>query len=94
MSEQAAVKWLAVTKQDAELMMDSFKVSNPMTRPLAMKAASLVLEFAGADALDETNRVLTIHRTVVAEAEGRNGPGRGPDAAVDGGATPPPASAA
>ena len=39
-------KLLAVTKQEAELIMDSFKVSNPLTRDIALKAAGLVLEFA------------------------------------------------
>ena len=44
-------RYLAVTKQEAELIMDSFKVSNPLTRNIALKAAGLVLEFAADDEL-------------------------------------------
>lgn len=44
-------KTLAVTKTEAELIMDSFKVSTPLTRDLALKAMGLVLEFAAEDAL-------------------------------------------
>lgn len=38
-------KSLEVTKHEAELIMDSFKVSTPLTRNLALKAMGLVLEF-------------------------------------------------
>jgi hypothetical protein len=43
------LRFLAVTKQEAELLMDSFRLSNPLTRDLALKAASLVLEFDAED---------------------------------------------
>ncbi len=49
-------KILAVTKQEAELIMDSFKVSNPLTRNIALKAAGLVLEFAADDEVQEALR--------------------------------------
>ena len=53
-----ATKYLAVTKYEAELLLDSFKVSNPLTRDIALKAASIVLEFA-ADAGVELAAELT-----------------------------------
>ena len=52
-----ALKYLAVTKQEAELILDSFKVSNPITRDLALKAAGLVLEFAAEDGINEAERL-------------------------------------
>jgi hypothetical protein len=51
------LKYLAVTKQEAELILDSFKVSNPITRDLALKAAGLVLEFAAEDGVNEAERL-------------------------------------
>jgi hypothetical protein len=51
------LKYLAVTKQEAELIMDSFKVSNPVTRNIALKAAGLVLEFAAEDGVKEAERL-------------------------------------
>ena len=51
------LKYLAVTKQEAELILDSFKVSNPITRDLALKAAGLVLEFAAEDGVSEAERL-------------------------------------
>ena len=51
------LKYLAVTKQEAELILDSFKVSNPITRDLALKAAGLVLEFAAEDGINEAERL-------------------------------------
>jgi hypothetical protein len=51
------LKYLAVTKQEAELILDSFKVSNPITRDLALKAAGLVLEFAAEDGVTEAERL-------------------------------------
>jgi hypothetical protein len=51
------LKYLAVTKQEAELILDSFKVSNPITRDLALKAAGLVLEFAAEDSVTEAERL-------------------------------------
>ncbi len=54
------MKYLAVSKQEAELIMDSFKVSNPMTRNLALKVAGLVLEFAAEDDVREAARFVAI----------------------------------
>jgi hypothetical protein len=51
-------KFLAVTKQEAELLMDSFKVSNPLTRNIALKAAGLVLEFASEDDVRDAQRMV------------------------------------
>ena len=39
-------KFIMLTQQEAELILDSFKVSNPLTRGLALKTAGLVLEWA------------------------------------------------
>lgn len=50
-------KILAVTKQEAELIMDSFKVSNPLTRNIALKAAGLVLEFAAEEDVRDAQRL-------------------------------------
>jgi hypothetical protein len=44
-------KLIAVTKVEAELLMDAFHVTSPATRVLALKAASVVLEFAADDDL-------------------------------------------
>lgn len=49
-------KYLAVSKQEAELIMDSFKVSNPATRSLALKVAGIVMEFASEDGVREAER--------------------------------------
>jgi hypothetical protein len=54
------LKYLAVTKQEAELILDSFKVSNPITRDLALKAAGLVLEFAAEDGITEAERLAVL----------------------------------
>jgi hypothetical protein len=51
------MKILAVTKQEAELIMDSFKVSNPLTRNIALKAAGLVLEFAAEEDVRDAQRL-------------------------------------
>jgi hypothetical protein len=51
-------KILAVTKQEAELIMDSFKVSNPLTRNIALKAAGLVMEFAAEEEIRDAQRFL------------------------------------
>jgi hypothetical protein len=51
-------KLLAVTKQEAELLMDSFKVSNPITRNIALKAAGLVLEFASEEDVRDAQRMV------------------------------------
>jgi transcription elongation GreA/GreB family factor len=45
------IKLLAVTKVEAELLMDAISVSSPTTRTLALKAAGVVLEFAAEDEL-------------------------------------------
>ena len=50
-------KYLAVTRQEAELIMDSFKVSNSATRNLALKAAGLVLEFASETEVEEAAKL-------------------------------------
>jgi hypothetical protein len=50
-------RFLTVTKQEAELIMDSFKVSNPLTRNIALKAAGLVLEFAADDEIRDAVRL-------------------------------------
>ena len=42
-------KILALTKEEAELILDATRVSNPQTRSLALKVAGLVLEFAAED---------------------------------------------
>jgi hypothetical protein len=52
-------KILAVTKQEAELIMDSFKVSNPLTRNIALKAAGLVMEFAAEEEIRDAERLMT-----------------------------------
>jgi hypothetical protein len=46
-----ATKILAVTKEEAECILDSVRVSNPQTRTLALKIAGLVLEYAADEAV-------------------------------------------
>ena len=53
-------KYLVVSRQEAELILDSFKVSNPLTRNIALKAAGLVLEFAAEDGVKEAERLTLI----------------------------------
>lgn len=60
-------KILAVTKQEAELIMDSFKVSNPLTRNIALKAAGLVLEFAAEEDVRDAQRLTNGQKQVDAE---------------------------
>jgi len=60
-------KFLAVTKQEAELIMDSFKVSNPLTRNIALKAAGLVLEFAADDDVRDIERFMSGQHNMHAE---------------------------
>ena len=60
-------KFLAVTKQEAELIMDSFKVSNPLTRNFALKAAGLVLEFAADDDVRDIERFMSGQHNMHAE---------------------------
>ena len=57
-------KWLAITKQEAELIMDSFKVSNPLTRNIALKAAGLVLEFAAEENVRDAQRLTGVPRQI------------------------------
>ena len=42
-------KILAITQVEADLILDAMRVSNPLTRGLALKVAGLVLEFAAED---------------------------------------------
>ncbi len=51
-------KYLAVTKQEAELIMDSFRVSNPATRNLALKVAGVVLEFAAEQDVKKAQKIM------------------------------------
>ncbi|MDQ2828154.1 MAG: hypothetical protein M3Y74_03785 [Chloroflexota bacterium] len=62
------LKYLVVTRQEAELVMDSFKVSNPLTRNIALKAASLVLEFAAEEDVKEAERLVLIKGHVMENA--------------------------
>jgi hypothetical protein len=52
------MRTLQVTKQEVELILDSFKVSNPITRQIALKAAGLVLEFAAEATVNEVTKLL------------------------------------
>jgi len=54
------LKYLVVSRQEAELIMDSFKVSNPLTRNIALKAAGLVLEFAAEEDVKEAERLTLV----------------------------------
>lgn len=47
------VKYIGVTRQDAELILDSFKMSNPVTRNLCLKVAAVCVEFAADEAGDQ-----------------------------------------
>jgi hypothetical protein len=64
-------KFLAVTRQEAEMLMDSFRVSNPLTRDIALKAASLVLEFAAQDSIRDARGIVGSTSSVVVDAECR-----------------------
>jgi hypothetical protein len=59
--ETAARKRLAVTRQEAELILDSFSVSNPAKRDLVLRVASIVLAFEAEEAVREAER-LTVAR--------------------------------
>jgi hypothetical protein len=61
-------KFLAVTKQEAELLMDSFTVSNPITRNIALKAAGLVLEFASEEEVRDAQRLVDSSKKLDIEA--------------------------
>jgi hypothetical protein len=61
-------KLLALTRQEAELLMDSFRVSNPLTRDIALKAASLVLEFAAEDSMRDACDLLDSATLATADA--------------------------
>ncbi len=60
-------KFLAVTRQEAELLLDSFKVSNPLTRDIALKAASVVLEFAAQDSIRDARDIVGSAWTVAVD---------------------------
>jgi hypothetical protein len=64
-------KFLAVTRQEAELLMDSFRVSNPLTRDIALKAAGLVLEFAAQDSIRAARGIVGSASAAVVDAECR-----------------------
>jgi hypothetical protein len=50
-------KYIAITRQEAELIMDTFRVTNPATRSLVLKIAGMVLEFAAQDSVTEGARL-------------------------------------
>ena len=54
--EMGETKYIAVTKDEAELLLDSFKVTHPVTRNLGLKAASLVLEFAAEAGVEQAEQ--------------------------------------
>jgi hypothetical protein len=64
-------KILAVTRQEAELLMDSFRVSNPLTRDIVLKAAGLVLEFAAQDSIRGAQDIVDSRAAVPVDAECR-----------------------
>jgi hypothetical protein len=64
-------KFLAVTRQEAEMLMDCFRVSNPTTRDIALKAAGLVLEFAAEDSLRDVQNIFSSASAAVLVAERR-----------------------
>ena len=66
-------KLLALTRYEAELLMDTFKVMNPLTRDIALKAAGLVLEFASEDNVDIAQRLVGREVIYYEDAEGNNG---------------------
>ncbi len=59
------LKYLVVSRQEAELIMDSFKVSNPLTRNIALKAAGLVLEFAAEEDVKAAERLTLVKGCVM-----------------------------
>ena len=61
------VKYLAVTKADAELLLDSFKCRAPETRAMALRVAGIVLEFASDEGVREADRLMAIDRALLAE---------------------------
>jgi hypothetical protein len=64
-------KFLAVTRQEAELLMDSFRVSNPLSRDIALKAASLVLEYAALDSIRDAGAIVGSASAEAVDAECR-----------------------
>jgi hypothetical protein len=64
-------KFLAVTRQEAELLMDSFRVSNPLSRGIALKAASLVLEFTAQDSIRDAGAIVGSASAEAVDAECR-----------------------
>jgi hypothetical protein len=55
---QDGTKYLVLTREEAELLLDSFKVTHPLTRALALKAASLVREWAATEDLAAVEHIL------------------------------------
>jgi hypothetical protein len=55
---QEETKFMMLTREETELLLDSFKVTNPLTRGLALKAAGLVLEWAANEGLTEAESIL------------------------------------
>lgn len=60
-------KLLALTKGEAEYILDCTKVSNPHTRALALKVAGLCLEWEAEEAAREARTLLTL--PVIAAAD-------------------------
>lgn len=61
---QDDVKYLAVSRQEADYILDAFRCANQLTRKLALKAASLVLEFESDAAQREAERITEIKRAL------------------------------
>jgi hypothetical protein len=59
---QDGTKYLVLTREEAELLLDSFKVTHPLTRTLVLKAASLVREWAATEDLAAVERILRTRR--------------------------------
>jgi hypothetical protein len=55
---QDGTKYLVLTREEAELLLDSFRVSHPLTRALALKIAGLILEWAARDDVVQVERIL------------------------------------
>ncbi len=53
-----ATKYLALTREETELLLDSFRISHPLTQALALKAASLVLEWAAREDVTAAERIV------------------------------------
>jgi hypothetical protein len=62
-------KYLRLTNLEAELLMDTFRVSNPMSRQLALKAAGLVVEWAAEAHVAQAETMLQALDTVPLSGE-------------------------